>query len=1018
MAKINAPLHSFNQGEVSKLALARADVAKLRLAAECQVNFMPWVLGPMMLRPGLLFVGEVAGDNPARLIPFVFSKSDTALIEATNNQFRVWLPGTSPGTEQLLTRVAVGTTIADPNFGGGGWTTANTTSGCTATIAGGVATLTATARGGLAQIQQTITVAGGDQGKEHGLRVVVTDGPVTIRIGSAAGLQDVMTQTAIDTGTHSLVFTPAVGTVYLQIESADTWSKTLTQCSIEPAGVVTVPTTWASSDLPNLRWDQSGDVIYVACYGQQQRMIQRRGTRPGARGWSFALYRSNNGPFNALPGANVTLTPSVQYGNGTLTASKPYFQLGHVGALFQLFSNGQSNQAVLGAADAYSTRVRISGLGATARNYGWNVAGTYVGTLTLQRSFDGPTSGFTDVATAGSGATGNPAQLVSSTGTVWGATAVTQYGSPPLDNVIAWERVGFKSGNYTSGNATVVTVDYVGHQIGVFNTGGGYGICRVTGYTSPTVVSIEVLQPFSSLNATANWVESIWSGVQGWPSSVAFHEGRLWWFGPLANAIGSQSNNYTGYASQDAFGNPLGEAGVIVEQLGSGDVDKIQWGLSLRGLLMGRERSIASARSQSFDDQPMTPTAFSVKDCSTNGAASLPAVKLDQKGIFVQQSGRRVYELFFNPQRFDYAARDLTRLNLDIGKAGFVDIAIQRQPDATVHLVRGDGQVAVLLNDEDDDVVAWTRLMTQGSVENVAVLPGSGIEDTVYYVVNRTVGGGITRRFIEKLALRDNCTGGAANQQADCATVYSDSPVFNVVTPLPNTQVVVWADGAFIGTQTTDFAGNCQMPDGLSHSNIVAGLGGSLVIGSTLPFLPNHTAPNQIFSAPQGTLNVGTQYNGQTAEVFADIGGTGEMKHIGPLTVSLGAITLPNNQVASTIVAVIGYAAAFLSAKLAYAAQLGAALTQRKKIGHLGLVLYDTHYQGVQYGQRFDALDPLPLVEAGQSTPSGTIWPQYDEPMIEVPGDWNTDARLALFAQAPTPCTVGGAVIGMTTMEK
>ena len=30
-------------------------------------------------------------------------------------------------------------------------------------------------------------------------------------------------------------------------------------------------------------------------------------------------------------------------------------------------------------------------------------------------------------------------------------------GSPDLDNVIAWERIGFKGGNYTSGTATVVS---------------------------------------------------------------------------------------------------------------------------------------------------------------------------------------------------------------------------------------------------------------------------------------------------------------------------------------------------------------------------------------------------------------------------------------------------------------------------------------------------------------------------------------------------------------------------------
>ena len=68
--------------------------------------------------------------------------------------------------------------------------------------------------------------------------------------------------------------------------------------------------------------------------------------------------------------------------------------------------------------------------------------------------------------------------------------------------------------------------------------------------------------------------------------------------------------------------------------------------------------------------------------------------------------------------------------------------------------------------------------------------------------------------------------------------------------------------------------------------------------------------------------------------------------------------------------------------------------------------------------QRIDVLDNLPLVEAGEATPSGTTWSSYDQPMIEVPGSWNTDARLCMLAQAPNPVTVGAVVVALTTIER
>src|SRR6266849_2549720 len=796
--KANPALYSLNAGEVSKIALTRVDVAKMRMAAACQVNWLPYVVGPMAMRPGLSYVGEVLGDAPARLVRFIFSKLDTALIELTANKMRVWV------NEALVTRVSVGTSIGDPFFAGlGNWTTANTTSGASATVSGSVATLTCIPAGGLAQIQQTITIAGPDQGKEHAIRIVITQGPVVFRVGSTVGASDLIPQTTLDTGTHSLTFTPSSGNATLQIESTDAWNKTLTQCSIESAGTMVLPTPFAVGDFPNIRYDQSGDIIHVACYGLQQQKIERR----SAHSWSVVTYYTNDGPFRSLPGIRANFTPAAYYGNTTLTSDRPWFQPGHIGGLFRVFSNGQFNQTVLGNQNTFTTPVRVTGVGYsnTANppvtqehqgcNYAWTVSGTWSGMLSLQRSFDSATAGFVDVpSNSGNGG-------VSSGGTLNANGAIPSNtggvgGIPDLDNAICWERVGFKAGQYTSGNATLVS-NYSG--------GGGFAIFRVTGYTSPTQVSIAILNPFTTLQASSDWVEGDWSGVSGFPTSVAFHEGRLCWFGGNQAWL-SASDDFANYADINLDGTSTGDGGAINVTLGSGPVDTISWRLSLTRLLLGREQSIMSARSSNFD-QPVTPTQIVIRDCSDQGAQRLPAIKVGKRGVFVQQSGRRVYELFFSPQEMDYDDRDLTRLNLDIGKAGFTDIDKATQPDKMIFLPRGDGQAACLLYDVKDEVEAWWRLQTLGTIENVAVLPQDGIDDLVYFVVRRAVNG-VTRRFIERLAPRTNCVGGAINQQLDCHVVYQGSPVSSVsLAQLPNTLCSVWADGQPIGTATTDGSG-------------------------------------------------------------------------------------------------------------------------------------------------------------------------------------------------------------------
>jgi hypothetical protein len=38
-----------------------------------------------------------------------------------------------------------------------------------------------------------------------------------------------------------------------------------------------------------------------------------------------------------------------------------------------------------------------------------------------------------------------------------------------------------------------------------------------------------VLTDLGGTDASADWQEGLWSDLNGWPTSVRLHEGRLWW---------------------------------------------------------------------------------------------------------------------------------------------------------------------------------------------------------------------------------------------------------------------------------------------------------------------------------------------------------------------------------------------------------------------------------------------------------------------------------------------------------
>ena len=131
-----------------------------------------------------------------------------------------------------------------------------------------------------------------------------------------------------------------------------------------------------------------------------------------------------------------------------------------------------------------------------------------------------------------------------------------------------------------------------------------------------------------------------------------------------------------------------------------------------------------------------------------------------------------------------------------------------------------------------------------------------------------------------------------------------------------------------------------------------------------------------------------------------------------------GAGTITIATAATNVVVGLPYKARYKSSKLAYAAEDGTALTQRKRVFYLGLIMHNTHSKGIKYGPDFDNLDPMPDMEAGTSVSYDTIHSMYDKDGFEFNGEWDTDSRVCVEAKAPRPCTLLAMVVGIQTNEK
>jgi hypothetical protein len=752
MARGNFAIVAYNGGEIGQEVQGRVQLEGYSTTASLLQNFLAEAAGPMSLRPGLKFLLDSPGGAFALIHPFVFSVAQKYLLMLTDLGLRIVANG------GVIERPSVTSSVTNGGFTGSltGWTDISSGGGAAAHDTN---QLKLTSDGSsLAGVKQQVSTS--STGVRHALDIVITRGPVDINVGSTDGGGEYIATTTLRTGVYSLAFTPS-GSYWVRLTSRANAIRYVDSVNVAAAGDMVLTTPWAEADLRKLRFERKRDVTWInSGVGRKKRL-----ERLDIDSWGLADSTEADGPF-MTPNVDqgITLTPSVTAGNGTLTASRALFRSGHVGSLWRVTHNGQNVTASFTAEDQFSNPIRVTGVGAASRTFSYTLSGTWVATVTLQRSV-GNTTSWADVQT----------QTANGTYTV----------NDGLDNQTIYYRVGVKSGNFTSGTVGAVLA-YAG--------GSTDGIARATGFTSSTVLNIEVLQDFGATTGSSEWAEGAWSDVRGWPKGVTLFDGRKW-EGRDDQYWGSVSGIYESYAAG------VGDAAdAISREIDVGDANSIQWMAGMERLAIGTEGAEPMVRSNAFDE-PVTPTNLTLREVGTFGSADVAQIKVDTRVLYVDRSTWRVNEVVYDAESQNYKPRSLMRFHKKIGKPGIVQMAVARQPDTRVYMVRSDGVCLVKLY-EAADGMGWARLVTDGDIESVAVLPGGANrgEDEVYLVVKRTVGGADVR-YLEEMDTADLDDAADANRLDSYVRAEgSASTTLSGLDHLEGLEVTLWGDGANMGT--------------------------------------------------------------------------------------------------------------------------------------------------------------------------------------------------------------------------
>ena len=474
----------------------------------------------------------------------------------------------------------------------------------------------------------------------------------------------------------------------------------------------TIVTPYGTDKLKDLRWLQSGDVLYLFHREVSVHTLKRYANHD----WRLEPVNFKNGPFqdaNTDPDHKMSLQWQSNTNDYILHSTKPYFSSGHKGASFKLVVKvrAKSGEEFLGGSNATSITI-LNWFGA----FTWSTTGKWSGKLIVERC--------------------EYENWVGKDEASWVWEEFKTYQSDPGPE---------NTSNYSySGSID----EYSTHFRFTYSDGGGvrFNWSFDGGLIQRIVEVADVIDPHNAIavpvdkitgdtSETDEWSISAFGPMFGYPALGVFHQERL----ILASTPHDPQTMWMSRpASWHDFGTsiPAKDDDSITVTLAAKQVNEIR-GLASRGALLiftGGAEWTARAGSKS---DVFTPSSIVVTPSGYRGSAFVEPLDVGTDTLFVQRSGQVVRSLRYSLEADDYASGDMSILSSHLFERRSVERwAYQQDPWGVVWVVLSDGALLALTIQQEHQVTAWTRQDVGGQVLDVCAIPGDG-QDDLFLVVQR-----------------------------------------------------------------------------------------------------------------------------------------------------------------------------------------------------------------------------------------------------------------------------------------
>jgi hypothetical protein len=923
---------SFGAGEVSRSLYGRVDLNKYKAGAGRLKNLIVDYRGGAANRPGLAYVGRCKDSTTdVKLIPFQFSTEQAYMLEFGNLYMRVMIDGAY--VTETATNIT-GITQANP--------------GVVTSVAHGYTTgdwVYLTAIGGMTQLNGR-----------------------TVRVGTTtANTYQLLDLSGNNINTTGYGAYTAGGTA---------------------ARIYTLVTPYTASEISNIKYTQSADVLTLTTPDRYPRDI----TRTAHAAWTITLVFFEP----ALnPPTSLSVAPSaagaVVYGYRVTAVDSEGNE--------SLFITGAASGADItaGAENVFLYWDQVPG----AEYYNVYKANPIRGTYTLS-AFppQGTDYGFMTQVRGQQAVDTNIVPDFSKTPPV--------FRDPFAASQILAVTVGATGAGYAQ-DTTTITVGGAGTGAVIFpivQSGGVQGAIIVNPGRDYTSVSLTVVGAGAGAVLTA----TVSPDDGCFPTCSAYFQQRKT-FAASQNDPQAIWMTRTGLPHNMNVSLPVRDDDAIAITLNSLQVNAIKNLIPMPGGLLALTSDGVWQISGGGQNSPVTPSNILSTPQAYIGASDIKPAPVNYDVLYVEKTETIVRALNYNFGSNIYVSTDVSLLSnhLFTGKR-VTNIAYAAEPFKLLWTSRDDGQFLSMTFLKDQEMAAWAQHATKGLVKDVASI-ATATEDHVYFVVRRFINGE-TVQFVERMASRQF-------ENLEDAW-FLDSAIQSVLT-YPNATIqAAAAEGTNIlvtATTGTPF--------------VVGDVGKTLRVGGGIATVITYTSNTQIqvtFSKPISevipetetplaqasgdwsmTANSSTFSNlwhleGQTVKVFAD--GLVQADEI----VANGSVTITTP--ASLVLIGLGYEAQLQTLPIELDGVSETTQGRRKNIPALTTRVYNT--TGIEVGPTFDDLEawaPNNQNFDGVESEDGMYSGDYRK---TIGGEWTVPGQYCIQQSDPLPVNVLAVIPEMT----